>query len=134
MDELKNKWVEAEPEDIKDLSEVIKKSFTIKTTDFNNLVGFIDYEDKKQFLVYKVKNISEKRHTGARCDQKTKAKIISMMNEIEGDEKYTKENTKGIIQAEFCPLQEFTLRYYNKENKNSKIWFLDPETAKTYGF
>ena len=134
LDELKNKWVEAEPEDIKDLSEVIKKSFTIKTTDFNNLVGFIDYEDKKQFLVYKVKNISEKRHTGARCDQKTKAKIISMMNEIEGDEKYTKENTKGIIQAEFCPLQEFTLRYYNKENKNSKIWFLDPETAKTYGF
>lgn len=134
LDELQNKWVEAEPEDIKDLAEVIKKSFTIKTTDFNNLVGFIDYEDKKQFLVYKVKNISEKRHTGARCDQKTKAKIISMMNEIEGEEKYTKENTKGIIQAEFCPLQEFTLRYYNKEKRNSKIWFLDPETAKTYGF
>jgi superfamily II DNA or RNA helicase len=134
LDEKKNKWVDAEPEDIKDLSGVIKESFSIKTSDFNNLVGFIGNDDKKKFMVYKLKNMKEKRHTGARCDQKTKAKILESMNEIEGEEKYTKENTKGVVQAELCPLQEFTLRNYNKMKKNGKIWFLDSETAKIYGF
>jgi hypothetical protein len=98
------------------------------------LVGFIDSDDKKHFMIFKVKNMKEKRHTGARCDQKTKAKILEMMNEIEGETKYTKENTKGVIQAELCPLQELTLRNYSKIKKNGKIWFLDPETAKIYGF
>lgn len=134
LDEKKNKWVDAEPEDVKDLSMLIKEIFSIKTSDFNNLVGFIGNDDKKKFMVFKLKNMKEKRHTGARCDQKTKAKILELMNEIEGEEKYTKENTKGVVQAELCPLQEFTLRNYNKNKKNGKIWFLDSETAKIYGF
>lgn len=134
LDEKKNKWVDAEPEDVKDLSLLIKENFSIKTSDFNNLVGFIGNDDKKKFMVFKLKNMKEKRHTGARCDQKTKAKILESMNEIEGEEKYTKENTKGVVQAELCPLQEFTLRNYSKNKKNGKIWFLDSETAKIYGF
>jgi superfamily II DNA or RNA helicase len=134
LDEKKNKWVDAEPEDIKDLTSIIKESFSIKTSDFNNLVGFIGSDDKKKFMVFKLKNMKEKRHTGARCDQKTKAKILESMNDIEGEEKYTKENTKGVVQSELCPLQEFTLRNYNKSKKNGRIWFLDSETAKIYGF
>jgi hypothetical protein len=79
LDEKKNKWVDAEPEDVKDLSGAIKESFSIKTSDFNNLVGFIGNDDKKKFMVFKLKNMKEKRHTGARCDQKTKAKIIKTL-------------------------------------------------------
>lgn len=134
LDDNKNEWINAEPEDIRDLSENIKEKFSIKTSDFNNLLGFIGNDDKKKFMVFKLKYMKEKRHTGARCDQKTKAKILEIMNEIEGEEKYTKENTKGIIQSELCPLQEFILRNYNKIKKNGKIWFLDSETAKIYGF
>jgi len=134
FDNRKNKWVDAEPEDIKDLSDTIKKSFSINVADFNNFVGFIGSDDKKKFMSFKLKNMKEKRHTGARCDQKSKSKILEIMNIIEGEEKFTKENTKGITQAELCPFQELTLRNYNKMKKNGKVWFLDPETAKIYGF
>jgi len=134
LDERKNKWVDAEPEDIKDLTGSIKQNFSVNANDFNNMVGFIGHDDKKKFMVFKFKNMKEKRHTGARCDQKTKAKILEIMNDIEGSEKYTKENTKGITQAELCPLQELIMRNYNNMKKNGKIWFLDPETAKIYGF
>jgi hypothetical protein len=134
LDERKNKWVDAEPEDIKDLSVPIKQNYSVNVNDFNNLVGFVGHDDKKKFMVFKFKNMKEKRHTGARCDQKTKAKILEIMNEIEGSEKYTKENTKGITQAELCPLQELIMRDYSKTKRNDKIWFLDPETAKIYGF
>jgi hypothetical protein len=134
FDNRKNKWVDAEPEDIKDLSDTIKKSFSINVADFNNFVGFIGSDDKKKFMSFKLKNMKEKRHTGARCDQKSKSKILEIMNIIEGEEKFTKENTKGVTQAELCPFQELTLRNYNRIKKNGKIWFLDPETAKIYGF
>jgi hypothetical protein len=134
LDERKNKWVEAEPEDIKELSVPIKQNFSVNVADFNNMVGFVGHDDKKKFMVFKFKNMKEKRHTGARCDQKTKAKILEIMNDIEGSEKYTKENTKGITQSELCPLQELIMRDYNKTKRNGKIWFLDPETAKIYGF
>ena len=134
LDDRKNKWVEAEPEDIKDLGNIIKESFSIKVSDFNNFVGFIDADDKKKFMIFKLKNMKEKRHTGARCDQKSKSKILEIMNDIEGEKKYTKENTKGVTQAELCPLQELILRNYNRMKKNNKVWFLDPETAKIYGF
>jgi hypothetical protein len=134
LDDRKNKWVEAEPEDIKDLGNIIKESFSIKVSDFNNFVGFIGADDKKNFMIFKLKNMKEKRHTGARCDQKSKSKILEIMNDIEGEKKYTKENTKGVTQAELCPLQELILRNYNRMKKNNKVWFLDPETAKIYGF
>ena len=141
LDEKTNTWIDAEPEDIRELSNVIQSTFLVQTSDFNKLVGFIDYDDKKHFAVFKVKNMDENRNKGARCDQKSKFKIIDMLNEVEQvadltktEKKYTKENTKGIISAELCPLQEFTFRYYNKLKKNEKIWFLDPEMAKIYGF
>jgi superfamily II DNA or RNA helicase len=134
FNDRKNKWVDAEPEDIKDLSSAIKESFSINVADFNNFVGFIGSDDKKKFMSFKLKNMKEKRHTGARCDQKSKSKILEIMNIIEGEEKFTKENTKGVTQAELCPFQELTLRNYNRIKKNGKVWFLDPETAKIYGF
>jgi hypothetical protein len=134
LDEGRGSWVDAEPEDIKDLSSVIKDAFAIKSTDLNELIGFIGSDDKNKFMTFKLKSIKEKRHTGARCDQKTKAKIIEILNKIVGEEKYTKENTKGIIQGELCILQEFIMRNYNKTKRNGKIWFLDPELAKIYSF
>jgi len=85
-------------------------------------------------MVFKVKDLMEKRHTGARCDGAGKKDTIILLNRIIGEEKYNKENTKGMIQEELCSLQEFTLRYYNKLRKNDKIYFLDTSSAKNYGF
>ena len=54
--------------------------------------------------------------------------IISILNEIENDEKYMSKITKE-GSFELCVRQEFTLRYYQHTKLDNKIWFLDTETA-----
>ena len=135
------KWVDAEPEDISDLSAEIKQKYKISPGDFNNLVGFIGYENKNKYLVFKVKDMLAKRNTGARCDESRKTNKLQILNElvgkdVDGKDKYTKESTRGVVQAELCSLQEFLYRYKNKESKkiNGKTFFLDFETAMIYNF
>lgn len=127
-------WSNAEPEDLHDISPYIREKYSIKESEYNELVGFISFESKQSHYVFKIKNVKAKRNTGARCDEKTKAKNISVINEILREEKYTKENTKLMVNQELCTLQEFTMRYFNKIRKNGKIWFLDTELAMIYNF
>ena len=66
---------------------------------------------------------------------------MARLNEIIGLQKYTNETTKAQNQKgtepsrdaikvpELCIIQEFVLRYFNKINKDGKIWFLRPEQA-----
>jgi hypothetical protein len=127
-------WTNTEPEDVHDISPYIREKYSIKESEYNELVGFISFESKQSHYVFKIKNVNAKRNTGARCDEKTKAKNLSVINEILREEKYTKENTKNVVNQELCTLQEFTMRYFNKIRKNGKIWFLDTELALIYNF
>lgn len=129
------KWTEAEPEDEIEIANAAANKFKIpEGIQFNVLVGFIDNEKSNRYLVFKTKQTDAKRNTGARCDEAVKAKKLQILNMIVGSEKYTKENTKGMVQAELCALQEFLLRYYNKIKKNNKLWFFNYELAKLYNF
>jgi len=130
----KGQWVEAEPEDIAEVAEEMVKKMTIVKGNYNNFVGFVGYDTKNRYLVFKVKDTLARRNTGARCDEAQKAKRITMLNDIIGREMYTKENTKGMVQAEMCAIEELLMRYYQKIRKNDKIWFLDFETALLYQF
>jgi len=132
LDEKESQWKEAEPEDERDLKTAISKKYKMNADDLNEQVGFIGPEQKNKYLVFKVKNVKAKRTTGARCDQATKAKSLVILNSIIGEEKYTKENTKTIVDTGICIMEEFILRKYNKERKNGKIWFLTPEAALIY--
>ena len=114
-------------------------NFTEKS--YNEIVGFIGYEKGNKDFAFKTKNMNSKRDTGARCDQATKNKNLTKLNEIVGEEKYTNENTKAvkdedgnIIQEamgniELCVLEEFFLRFFNADKKNGKKWFFTPEMA-----
>jgi superfamily II DNA or RNA helicase/ferredoxin len=138
-----NKWVEASPEDQREIAsaKVIKEFLTFKSDEYNTIVGFIGYEKGNKDLGFKTKNMNAKRDTGARCDQATKNKNLTKLNEIIGEDKYTIENTKAmkdedgnIIQeavgnVELCVLEEFILRYFNVSEHNNKKWFLTPELA-----
>lgn len=122
-----DKWFLAEPEDYIDLKEeIMKKIIPIKN--LNLVVGFIS-NFKKEYMVYKVKQLDKKRNKGARCDQSGKGDIIKILNLIEGDNIYTNENTKKFNSKYLCVLQELLLRYYNFIKKNDKIWFLDSDEA-----
>ena len=139
----KNKWVEASPEDQREIASAkeTKDFLAFKLDEYNTIVGFIGYEKGNKDLAFKTKNMTSKRDTGARCDQATKNKNLSKLNEIVGEEKYTNESTKAIkdengniIQEaigniELCVLEEFILRYFNEIEQNGKKCFFTPEMA-----
>ena len=138
-----NKWVEAEPEDQREIasSKEAKEYLTMKVHDYNKIVGFIGYEKSNRYLVFKTKDMNSKRDTGARCDEAGKVKTLSKINEILGENKYTNESTKAkkdedgnviseaVGQVELCVLQEFILRFFNTIKKDNKKWFFTPEMA-----
>jgi hypothetical protein len=138
-----NKWVEAEPEDQREIaaSKEAKELLTMKTEDYNRIVGFIGYEKSNRYLVFKTKDMLSKRDTGARCDESGKVKTLQKLNEIVGENKYTNENTKAekdgdgniireaVGHVELCVLQEFILRFFNTIKRDDKKWFLTPEMA-----
>ena len=137
-----NKWTPAEPEDQREIasSKAAKDFLTFTASDYNKIIGFIGYEKSNRYLVFKTKDITAKRDTGARCDESGKIKTMQKLNEILGKEIYTKENTKAqkkgkdiiseaVGQVELCITQEFILRYFNSIKREGKQWFLMPELA-----
>ena len=149
-----NKWVEAEPEDWREIamSKSAKEMLTFDKDKYSNVIGFIGFEKSNSYLVFKTRDyesskkkkkdadIESKFVTGARCDEEGKEKTIEKINRILGVEKFTKENTQmekvngqvvreATSHNELCVYQEFLLRYYNKINKNGLQWFLSPEMA-----
>ena len=162
-----NKWIHAEPEDqrelfeylnrlVKDNSKNANKTYDVEQakdilnfdiTRYNKHVGFIGYGKNNAFLAFKTKDMTSKRDTGARCDEATKNKNLTKLNEIIGEEKYTTENTKAekgangkdvikeaIGNVELCVLEEFILRLFDITERNNKKWFLTPEMAIWHKF
>ena len=139
----KNKWVEAEPEEQKEIasSPETKEYLSMKIENYNKIVGFIGYEKNNRYLVFKTKDMTSKRDTGARCDEAGKVKTLNKLNEIIGENKYTNENTKiqkdengniiseSVGQTELCVLEEFILRYFNTIKRDNKKYFFTPEMA-----
>ena len=93
-----------------------------------DIFGFI-INIKNEYMTFKTKEITTSKDKGARCLQAGKQKIIRLLNKIVGEEKYIDSNTKKLTTVYLCVLQEFILRLYNYENKNDKIWFLNPVDA-----
>jgi superfamily II DNA or RNA helicase len=141
-----NKWIEAEPEDQREIasSKEAKEYLSMIPDEYNKIIGFIGYEKSNRYLVFKTKDMTSKRDTGARCDEAGKVKTLQKLNEIVGEEKYTNENTKAkkdkngnifseaIGHIELCVLQEFILRFFNTIKKDNKKWFFTPEMAIWY--
>jgi hypothetical protein len=120
-----NRWVLGESEDKLDLQPAILKKYDLKQN-VNRYVGFIGFETDKKYMIYKVKDISNARSTGFRCDQAGKKKTLDILKSIEGEEK---EYDPKESAYELCVRQEFVLRNYEKQKKEGKTWFVDTETA-----
>ena len=127
-----NIWKPAEAEDIINLKQSIEQKYMTKLN-FYNYVGFIGFETKQKYMVYKVKDIDNPRSTGYRCDQSGKDKVSFLLDYIIDDNKLTmnldKEN-----KFDLCVRQELTLRALeyeeqSKQKHNRLTYFLDTETA-----
>ena len=145
LDEI-NKWIEAGPEDQREIatSKEAKAELTFDVKEYNKIIGFIGYERNNKFMVFKTKDMSSTRDTGARCNQAGKDKTMKKLNDIIGEVRYTNETTKvkkdadgniisqSIGDIELCVTQELILRYFNVIQKDNKKWFLIPEMAIFY--
>ena len=130
-----NVWIETGLEEKRELlksPDAIK--WQIDIGELSRIVGFIGYESKNKFMVFKTKDMSSKRNSGARCDQAIKSIKVDNLNKIIGGsggdpETFNKQNTKNLSGDEICILQEVLLRYYNSIRKNGKRWFIPSDIA-----
>jgi len=132
-----NVWIEI---GLEEKREILKSPEAIKWQidrgELGAMVGFIGYESKNKFMVFKTKDMSSKRNSGARCDQAIKSIKVDNLNKIVGggggvggQETFNKQNTKNLSGDEICILQEVLLRYYNSIRKNGKRWFIPSDIA-----
>ena len=130
-----NKWVIAEAEDIKDMNATISNKKQNIISNLNNLIGFMNNFKNEEYVVFKLKNITNQRDAGARCDQMSnKGKSIDILNTIVGSNQFNDKNLidnkkSKLPQREICIIQEFYLRSFDKDRKNQKRWFLSPPEA-----
>ena len=77
----RNKWVEAGPEDQREIamSEEAKQELIFDKSKYNKIVGFIGYEKNNKYLIFKTKDIDSTRDTGARCDESGKEKTVKKL-------------------------------------------------------
>ena len=79
-------------------------------------IGFM-VNFKKDYMVFKIRDMSKPRNTGARCDQASKVKSVRFLNEL-GEEQYTTKTKMS--RQELCVIQEFVLRKFELERKDEK--------------
>lgn len=94
----------------------------------NTIFGFIEIFKEQGYMIMKTRDMTIKRTKGARCDQKTKSKIIALLNSIVGKAQYSIENTKKRFDpVDLCMITEIVLRKFDRDNKDGKRWFYLPE-------
>ena len=142
-----NKWIPAKPEDKRDLGNAILKKYKLKSN-LNHYVGFIGFENNNKYMVCQIKDTKNERSTGFRCDQAGKHKIISILKNIDKDDKFTskvtsnkkkinkikKDNDVEVTEdgegaKELYVRIELTLRIFELQELNNQTWFVDTETA-----
>jgi hypothetical protein len=122
-------WSLAQPLDINDFKpeiEKLKTKFLPALEKMNNLVGFMSiFKKDQEYIVFKVKDITNKRNRGARCDQSNKEEALKTLNSIvDESDKYYMKKEKVINRKQVCIIQEMFLRLYNYNQNKDKIWFL----------
>ena len=118
----------AQPEDIIDLTDELNKlkgEIMPMAEKLAPHIGFM-VNFKKDYMIFKIRDMSKPRNTGARCDQASKVKSVRFLNEL-GEDQYTSKTKMS--RHELCIIQEFLLRKFNMERKDGKKWFLRPSEA-----
>ena len=136
-----DKWIPAKPEDKRDLGNAILKKYKLNPN-LNHYVGFIGFENNNKYMVCQIKDTTNERSTGFRCDQAGKNKIISILHNIDSDDRFTskvtskkkkthknKSDDDGEGAKELYVRVELTLRIFESQKLNNKTWFVDTETA-----
>ena len=117
-------WQPAGYTDKGKLMPAIRKKFVKPKGPFFSIVGFMGKSKNGKMFEFKIKDSSTK-FTGAVVENKSKDKIIAMLNEtLQEHEIYNKKNTASTKKQVLSRTEEFLLRYYDITNKNKMRYFL----------
>ena len=117
-------WTKAEPEDVQAFPIQISVP---KAADLAHNVGFFSIFGHKQ-MVFKVRDMTNARTTGARMDSAGKVRVIELINAVQDELIYTGESTKHIHQKGICVMLEVLMRRPPPPG-GQKRSFLSPEEA-----
>jgi len=118
-------WEPAGYTDKGKLMPAIQKKFIKPKGPFFSIVGFMGKSKNGKIFEFKIKD-SSTTFTGAVVENKSKDKIIGLLNEtLEGHEIYNKKNTSSTKKQVLASTEEFLLRYFDRTNKNKKRYFLN---------
>jgi len=123
---LPRQWSIAKPQDYEDLSEEITKNIqkVIPIQErLNKYIGSMVIF-KKDYMVFKIRDMSQSRNSGARCDQASKIKSIKILTDVLEETQYTVKSS--FSRYELCIIQEFWFRHKDLEQTQQKRWFLTP--------
>jgi hypothetical protein len=123
---LKSVWGPGAPEDIDVFFPASKSVAAPPRARLADLIGYWSLFDHQQ-MVFKVRDLTQKRNTGARMDSAGKTKVIGYLNRIQSMEIYTEASTKPVLLAGLCVLLEMMMR--QPKGPGSKRAFLTPEEA-----
>lgn len=126
----------AQPEDINDFKDTLVSHQQKMVSKFAPYVGFASIF-KQNILSFKVKEMTQKRSKGARCDQAGKATNITLIKEFRDEKisgvattKTALNDLEKVVTSGICVYQEMVLRSYNERNHKGKVWFLPLEQYK----
>jgi hypothetical protein len=124
-------WTEAEPIEYEEIMEIIKQN-KMPRRPINKIIGFMHmFKDKN--MVFKIKNISQKRNNfGAKCINESKGDIIRVINEVVNKPLYTEENTKSISKVGLSVILQILMAEYTLrpiKSIQNKTYFLNPEES-----
>lgn len=120
-------WQVGEKEDEEDLKAELGKVITAVIPIQEKLGEFVGYMSliRNQYYAFKVKDVLQPRHKGARCDQSGKKIANAVLQKILAKSNVVLDTSK-LHQIQICILQEFYLRLFNKNVTQTKKWFLTP--------
>tara|TARA_Y100001958_G_scaffold157683_1_gene153395 strand:- start:2172 stop:4391 length:2220 start_codon:yes stop_codon:yes gene_type:complete len=98
----------------------------------SQFVGFMSRFKSDNRMVFKIKNLENKRSTGARCDQAPRETTLQQIKTILQEADISEETISQINDKKkinLCVLQELFLRYFQLKKKNDKVWFITPVEA-----
>lgn len=135
-----NKWVEAEPEDVRNFEQsgALALKFQKDTDRYFQSIGFINMFKNKQEMAFKMKNLQQmQNNTGTKLDGRTPGKgdIIKKLNEVVHNGEnviepmYSLKKSKEIMQLGLCVILELIIRNRTEKAYMNKIWYLMPEEA-----
>ena len=125
VEDNKNAWVEAEPDDYNYFDKQIDK-LDVPDNKINQIVGFVNMF-KNGEMVFKIKDINQSRNNiGARCgDSTTKGDVIKLLNKLLENNTYT--DSTELLHYGLCVVIEMLMRYFTEIGRKGKIYYITPE-------